>query len=829
MAKGKQRGGQKPNVQADRDDEGGDILFNDRKKSSVKAIFDWDDVGGDSEDEFHDQREVIKFGDDKQSRRLSRRGDSDDADGMDDEVLALEGVDDDDDDEEEEEDEDEDEDAVGRDKDIDALDDEDDQELERVTRNLVGAPVGSDDEEEVGFAKKRGTEEDYDGAWGRSRRQFYDNDDDGQDEMAAKEEEAEALRLQRKRVEAMTEADFLDDDFEDSLANRVAELEGDKLRKSGSGGASSYFKAPLGFTEGEDVVNLTVEERRAALERLDPEERMQMARVRAPEVVRLLDEFDRRWEEIKGRIGPAVGWLRDYEKKARRESGGDAEEDEGNPVVGYAVLKYRLVMTFLTNVSFYLAIRAEPPQGVDARNHPVLDVLTELSDLLNGLESNVEGLESEDDADADEAEEDDQLTEKERRRERKRKRKQKRRGGPRGFVNLMTMVEDFIAGGGLMADDVDLFDEDDIKAMNDEELDEAINRAKASLPDEDTSNEEKAPSRLNRLEDTNGNTNRPSKKEGAKQKKAEGKAAGNGDQVTRKSSKVNKKNVAKESEPVEDDDFEITPFVSLKKEEIKRRKADAKRELLASRDDIGIELSTADLLEKQRRRKEVSYRVTKADKKLKAGKGLQGDMDVPKVDKSGKLLQSKFLVGDDEGEDGPAEMVQEGPDNSALDDIDPELEFGLDELDDVEFGGEEELLFGSMKKRKASDEEEAGEPAVDKPMSKTQMKKAKRAAEAAAAAAALESGEAVDDRLYDENDLSNAKRASTWAMLSNKGLTPHRKKENRNPRVRKRMKFEQASKRLKSVRAVAADRSKIGAYKGELTGIKTRLTKSTKF
>jgi U3 small nucleolar RNA-associated protein 3 len=84
--------------------------------------------------------------------------------------------------------------------------------------------------------------------------------------------------------------------------------------------------------------------------------------------------------------------------------------------------------------------------------------------------------------------------------------------------------------------------------------------------------------------------------------------------------------------------------------------------------------------------------------------------------------------------------------------------------------------------------------------------------------------------LYDENDLTvGEKRGTTWAMLSNKGLTPHRKKEDRNPRVKKRLKYEKAKKKLKSVRAVAVDKSKVGAYGGELTGIKPNLAKSIRF
>jgi U3 small nucleolar RNA-associated protein 3 len=73
------------------------------------------------------------------------------------------------------------------------------------------------------------------------------------------------------------------------------------------------------------------------------------------------------------------------------------------------------------------------------------------------------------------------------------------------------------------------------------------------------------------------------------------------------------------------------------------------------------------------------------------------------------------------------------------------------------------------------------------------------------------------------------KRKATWKILTNKGLTPYRKKENRNPRVKKRLKYQKALKKLSSVRSVAVDKRQLASYQGEATGIKRNLTKSVKF
>lgn len=76
---------------------------------------------------------------------------------------------------------------------------------------------------------------------------------------------------------------------------------------------------------------------------------------------------------------------------------------------------------------------------------------------------------------------------------------------------------------------------------------------------------------------------------------------------------------------------------------------------------------------------------------------------------------------------------------------------------------------------------------------------------------------------------SEEKRKASRHILVNRGLTPYRKKENRNPRVKKRIKYEKAMKKLGSVRSVAVDKSKLGKYQGETTGIKVNLAKSVKF
>jgi U3 small nucleolar RNA-associated protein 3 len=70
-------------------------------------------------------------------------------------------------------------------------------------------------------------------------------------------------------------------------------------------------------------------------------------------------------------------------------------------------------------------------------------------------------------------------------------------------------------------------------------------------------------------------------------------------------------------------------------------------------------------------------------------------------------------------------------------------------------------------------------------------------------------------------------RTITRAILKNRGLTPHRAKSVRNPRVKKRMKFDQAQKKIASQRPTFKAGVDASRYAGEKTGI-SKVVKSTR-
>ncbi|KAJ8871899.1 hypothetical protein PR048_028239 [Dryococelus australis] len=87
----------------------------------------------------------------------------------------------------------------------------------------------------------------------------------------------------------------------------------------------------------------------------------------------------------------------------------------------------------------------------------------------------------------------------------------------------------------------------------------------------------------------------------------------------------------------------------------------------------------------------------------------------------------------------------------------------------------------------------------------------------------------VADNNSDLNTTSNGqldeegKRAITYQMAKNRGLTPYRKKELRNPRVKHRMKYRKAKICRKG--QVREPRHEVERYGGEISGIKASVTR----
>ena len=77
----------------------------------------------------------------------------------------------------------------------------------------------------------------------------------------------------------------------------------------------------------------------------------------------------------------------------------------------------------------------------------------------------------------------------------------------------------------------------------------------------------------------------------------------------------------------------------------------------------------------------------------------------------------------------------------------------------------------------------------------------------------------------------DGKRLAGWKIMKNQGLKPHKKKEYRNPRKKKRIMYDRALKRRKgAVRAMRVGKGmrEAAEYAGEASGIRSTIVRSRK-
>lgn len=236
------------------------------------------------------------------------------------------------------------------------------------------------------------------------------------------------------------------------------------------------------------------------------------------------------------------------------------------------------------------------------------------------------------------------------------------------------------------------------------------------------------------------------------------------------------------------------------------RRSSSKANRRAAADGIGSDvgedapLTAQEAAEKAKRKKSLRFYTSqiaqKANKRGAAGRNAGGDDDIPYRERL-KDRQARLN----------AEAEKRGRRN---------------EDTAAELGGEsDEEDARQAKDLRASNDDDY----YDLVAARTANKKAEKAAFAEARKQAAEQG----GRVVQEDSVGpDGKRKITYAIEKNKGLTPHRKKEVRNPRVKKRKKFDEKTKKLKSIKPVYKGGEGRGGYRGELTGIKKGLVKSTK-
>lgn len=186
--------------------------------------------------------------------------------------------------------------------------------------------------------------------------------------------------------------------------------------------------------------------------------------------------------------------------------------------------------------------------------------------------------------------------------------------------------------------------------------------------------------------------------------------------------------------------------------------------------------------------------VQKASRRADAGRDAGGDVDIPYRE---RLRDRQARLN--------AEAERRGQKNSKLGTA----------LGEDDSSGDE-----AVAKQVRDEEDEYYDMIAHKTRAKKEDKVARKEAQEAAA---------IADRVVDEQTIGeDGKRKINYQIEKNKGLAPKRKKDVRNPRVKKRKKYEEKQKKLKSMKAVYKGGEGPGGYQGETTGIKSGLIKSVK-
>lgn len=228
-----------------------------------------------------------------------------------------------------------------------------------------------------------------------------------------------------------------------------------------------------------------------------------------------------------------------------------------------------------------------------------------------------------------------------------------------------------------------------------------------------------------------------------------------------------------------------------------------------SNSDFGEQasLTAHEAAEKAKRKKSLKFYTSqiaqKANKRDAGGRDAGGDADIPYRERL-KDRQARLNAEAEKRGKKPKDDSKGAP-----------LEGSSDEED-----------HATARELRGEDGSES-EDYYDLVASRSAAKKASKAALSAAHAQAEKEGGIV--RVVEDNSVGvDGKRAITYAIEKNKGLAPKRKKDVRNPRVKKRKKYEDKKKKLGSIRPVYKGGEGRGGYAGEKTGIKKGLVKSVK-
>ena len=557
-----------------------------------------------------------------------------------------------------------------------------------------------------------GEEEEDLGDWGTSKRDYY-NADTIETEADALEEEAEARRLQQKRLQGLTELDFGVFRKKDWLGSGKDEGEGD--------GA------------GRDHVIQEVLPQLEVTDAMGPDEKMKLMKTRYPEFEPLAAEFLelQNLHEDLGLAAAAADAVQRHEASSNHSVSSRNHTQGTRRKIPIAVIKHSVLTAYLASLSMYFALLTSSANGPDGkalamspaelRDHTVMESLMKCRELW-------------------------------------------------GKVKDLRIPD--------LSEHSPILGELDNGRAEDQHIAAIAKHMR-----------EESHSKLVAVK----------RKKSRKSKAQRAAEAAQVEADTRRAERLRK---------TEED---LAGLNKLTRGITKKsaRASSATKKLSANDEDdsdFGEQstLTAHEAAEKAKRKKSLRFYTSqiaqKANKRGAAGRDAGGDADLPYRER----LKDRVARLNAEAE-ARGKKPKDAPSDQLGGESDEEDRRAARELREEGNGSEDDyydMVAASSKKKKAD----------KKALAEAQLQAAKEGG-------TVQVVEAVGP---------DGKRAISYAIEKNKGLAPKRKKDVRNPRVKKRKKFEEKKKKLGSVRAVYKGSEGRGGYGGELTGIKKGLVKSIK-
>lgn len=241
---------------------------------------------------------------------------------------------------------------------LDYDDDQSDSEFDQREYNAEGS-VDDENDQEHQVEEDEGL-----GGWGPSKKDYY-NADAIETEQDALDEEAEALRIQKKQLQSMTEADFGFD--EDEWVGRDKQVDADSTK-----------------VVTEVLPQLRIEQD------MPEEERLKLLRTRYPEFEPITHEYAQ-LQPIHDELAAAANAAARLIKSKPRKTDGDL------PPTPMAITKYRACAAYIAAMSMYFAVLGSTAKDGDPtataldptelHHHPVMESLLQTRTLWRKVES----------------------------------------------------------------------------------------------------------------------------------------------------------------------------------------------------------------------------------------------------------------------------------------------------------------------------------------------------------------------------------------------------------------------------------------------------------